>query len=98
MPPTTEFRWDVAKTRRFGVWRYKELLPLNDNIKPVTMGEGGTPLIRVERIARGEIYIKFEGSNPTGSFKDRGMTVGVTIAKYLKVEAVILASTGNTAA
>lgn len=73
-------------------------MPLNDNIKPVSMGEGGTPLIELTRVVRGHVYLKFEGANPTGSFKDRGMTVGVTIAKYLGVEGVIVASTGNTAA
>lgn len=62
------------------------------------MGEGGTPLIELARVASPRVYVKLEGSNPTGSFKDRGMTVGATIAKYSGAVAVAVASTGNTAA
>lgn len=98
MPNSTDFNWDIAKKRRFGVWRYRELLPLRNDIDPVTLCEGGTPLIKINRVINGDVFVKFEGSNPTGSFKDRGMTVGVTIAKSLSVEGVIVASTGNTAA
>jgi threonine synthase len=98
MPSKNNFSWDVARKRRFGVWRYRELLPLSNDVEPITMGEGGTPLISVNRIANRGVFVKFEGANPTGSFKDRGMTVGITIAKSLGVEGVIVASTGNTAA
>ncbi len=84
--------WSLFRTRRFGVWRYKELLP---RIKePVTLGEGGTPLVKIGK----KIWVKFEGANPTGSFKDRGMTVAVSLAKESGVKNVICASTGNTAA
>ncbi len=83
--------WALFRTRKFGVWRYKELLP---RVKPVSMGEGGTPLIGV----REGLWVKFEGSNPTGSFKDRGMTVAVSLAKEAGVKSVICASTGNTSA
>lgn len=98
MPSKNNFSWDVARKRRFGVWRYRELLPLSNDVEPITMGEGGTPLISVNRIVNRGVFVKFEGANPTGSFKDRGMTVGITIAKSLGVEGVIVASTGNTAA
>lgn len=100
MPSITNFDMRTARMRRFGVWRYRELLPLNDKVTPVTLNEGGTPLIPLTRSIDGtfRVYVKFEGSNPTGSFKDRGMTVGVTIAKNIGVEGVIVASTGNTAA
>lgn len=98
MPGAGGFSWEAARRRRPGVWRYHELLPLSEGVEPVTMGEGGTPLIRVGRASRGNVLVKFEGANPTGSFKDRGMTVGVTIAKHLSVEGVLVASTGNTAA
>jgi len=98
MPSKNNFSWDAARKRRFGVWRYRELLPLSNDVEPITMGEGGTPLISVNRIANRGVFVKFEGANPTGSFKDRGMTVGITIAKSLGVEGVIVASTGNTAA
>jgi threonine synthase len=98
MPSTTSFDWSIARKRRFGVWRYRELLPLSSDVEPVTMCEGGTPLIRISRVTSRNVFVKFEGGNPTGSFKDRGMTVGITIAKSLGVEGVIVASTGNTAA
>ncbi len=103
MPTTINFSMEAARTRRFGVWRYRELLPLDDGITPVSLGEGGTPLISLTRSLNIvnkaiNVYVKFEGSNPTGSFKDRGMTVGVTIAKNIGVEGIIVASTGNTAA
>jgi len=98
MPNTTDFDWSIARKRRFGVWRYKELLPLRNDIEPVTLHEGGTPLIKISKVAHENVYVKFEGANPTGSFKDRGMTVGITIAKSLGVKGVIVASTGNTAA
>ena len=82
------------------VWKYKALLPVN--IKPVTIGEGGTPLYRTERLGDGmgvrEMFVKHEGLNPTGSFKDRGMTVGVTKAIELGMKTVACASTGNTSA
>jgi threonine synthase len=97
-PVGSGFEWERVRARRFGVWRYRELLPLAEWVKPVSLGEGGTPLVRVERVAGPHVFVKFEGSNPTGSFKDRGMTVGVTIAKGLGVEGVVVASTGNTAA
>ncbi|MEM1525999.1 MAG: threonine synthase [Ignisphaera sp.] len=99
-----EFSWDKARRRRLGVWRYREFLPLRDDIEPVTLSEGGTPLIKTSNLYEKDVvkvsnvYIKFEGANPTGSFKDRGMTVGVTIAKNIGVEGVAVASTGNTAA
>ncbi|MCS7105064.1 MAG: threonine synthase [Thermofilaceae archaeon] len=99
-----DFSWERAKARRFGVWRYRELLPLRDDLRPVTLSEGGTPLIKVSNLYEKRVvntpntYVKFEGANPTGSFKDRGMTVGVTIAKSLSVDGVVVASTGNTAA
>ena len=97
-PVDSGFEWGRVRARRFGVWRYRELLPLAEWVKPVSLGEGGTPLVKVVRAAGPHVFVKFEGSNPTGSFKDRGMAVGVTIAKGLGVEGVVVASTGNTAA
>ena len=82
--------------------KYKEYLPINDNDKIISICEGNTPLIRainLEKILEGlEIYIKFEGLNPTGSFKDRGMTMAVTKAVNDGSKAIICASTGNTSA
>ncbi|MDK2795435.1 MAG: threonine synthase [Archaeoglobaceae archaeon] len=82
------------------VWKYRALLPVR--IEPVTLKEGGTPLYRLERLEKElgirRIYVKHEGLNPSGSFKDRGMTVGVTKAIELGRNAVACASTGNTSA
>ena len=84
------------------VWRYYPFLPFNDETSRITLNEGGTGLHRCERLAAflglKNIYIKNEGENPTGSFKDRGMTVGVSKALELGVSWVICASTGNTSA
>jgi threonine synthase len=85
-----------------GVWRYRELLPFADDIKPVTIQEGNTPLYRCDRLAKAmgitDLWVKHEGLNPSGSFKDRGMTIGVTKAVELAVKGVACASTGNTSA
>ncbi len=80
------------------LWRYRDRLP----VEPlVTLGEGDTPLIPAPRLSArtgAEVWLKLEGANPTGSFKDRGMTVAVSAAIREGAEAVICASTGNTAA
>jgi threonine synthase len=81
--------------------RYRDRLPLEEGDPVVSLNEGSTPLIEAPRLSeRLEVraYLKFEGANPTGSFKDRGMTVAVSRAKGRGAEAVICASTGNTAA
>lgn len=83
--------------------KYRDRLPVGAGTAPVTLGEGGTPLIRMQRllddvVADVDLYVKFEGLNPTGSFKDRGMTVAVTKAVEEGARAVICASTGNTSA
>lgn len=83
--------------------RYKEFLPVDDSTPVVTLNEGNTPLIKADNLAKkigvdAEIYLKFEGCNPTGSFKDRGMTMAVTKAKESGSGAIICASTGNTSA
>jgi threonine synthase len=80
------------------LWRYRDRLPVDPL---VTLGEGDTPLIPAPRISErvgADVWLKFEGANPTGSFKDRGMTVAVSAAIAEGAEAVVCASTGNTAA
>ena len=82
---------------------FREYLPVSDNTPVVTLNEGNTPLIKAENLAKkigvdADIYLKFEGCNPTGSFKDRGMTMAVTKAKEAGSGAIICASTGNTSA
>jgi threonine synthase len=81
--------------------RYRDRLSLEPGDPVVTLNEGSTPLIEAPRLSErigARAYFKFEGLNPTGSFKDRGMTVAVSRAKGRGAEAVICASTGNTAA
>jgi len=86
---------------------YKELLPVSEKTPIVTLYEGNTPLVKAVNIEHKlkkeygvelNIYLKYEGDNPTGSFKDRGMTVAISKAKENNAKAVICASTGNTSA
>jgi threonine synthase len=81
--------------------RFRDRLPLEPGDPVVSLNEGSTPLIEAPRLSErigARAYLKFEGANPTGSFKDRGMTVAVSRAKGRGAEAIICASTGNTAA
>jgi threonine synthase len=80
---------------------YRERLPVGDATPVVTLREGGTPLVRSEPLSAAtgcEVYLKFEGANPTGSFKDRGMTLALSKAMEAGSTAVVCASTGNTSA
>ena len=82
---------------------YKPWLPITEKTPIITLKEGATPLIEVrsisDRIGKGvKVYVKYDGLNPTGSFKDRGMTMAISKAKEAGCEAVICASTGNTSA
>lgn len=80
---------------------YKEFLPINDTTPLLTLHEGNTPLIRADRLSEQldlDIYLKFEGMNPTGSFKDRGMVMAVAKAMEEGSTTVMCASTGNTSA
>ena len=83
--------------------RYRSRLPISDDTKIISLGEGNTPLIKLENIPAdqgvdAEIFVKYEGLNPTGSFKDRGMCMAVTKAVEEGSKAIICASTGNTSA
>jgi threonine synthase len=82
---------------------YRDRLPVSDSTRIISIGEGNTPLIRLENIPGEigrdvELYVKYEGLNPTGSFKDRGMSMAVTRAVEEGCRAVLCASTGNTSA
>jgi threonine synthase len=80
---------------------YRDRLPLSPSTPVVTLGEGGTPLVRSEPLSAEtgcDVYLKYEGANPTGSFKDRGMTVAMSKAVEEGSKAVVCASTGNTSA
>ena len=88
------------------LWRgvieeYRERMPVSDQTPVVTLREGGTPLIHSESLSEAtgcEVHLKFDGANPTGSFKDRGMTLAISKAVEDGAQAVICASTGNTSA
>jgi len=81
--------------------RYRQYLPVTDKTPIVTFFEGNTPLLKAEHISRitgQNVYLKYDGANPTGSFKDRGMTMAISKAKEKGFKAVACASTGNTSA
>jgi len=83
--------------------KYRDRLPVHDDTRIISLGEGNTPLIRLHNVPKHlgkdvDIYVKYEGLNPTGSFKDRGMTMAVTKAVEEGSRAIICASTGNTSA
>ena len=88
------------------VWRgviaeYRDRLPVTDQTPVVSLAEGGTPLVPAQRVSEltgCEVHLKVEGANPTGSFKDRGMTMAISLAAQEGAKAVICASTGNTSA
>lgn len=87
------------------IYHYREYLPFSDEARIISLHEGNTPLVRADGLAdliapgKGlQLYLKYEGLNPTGSFKDRGMTVAITQAVLEGAQTVICASTGNTAA
>ena len=82
---------------------YRDRLPVNESTQIISLGEGNTPLIKLHNIPSlldkdVDIYVKYEGLNPTCSFKDRGMTMAVTKAVENGAKAIICASTGNTSA
>src|SRR5215468_5897215 len=95
---TSDLRWS-----RGVIERYREYLPVSSSTPIISLGEGNTPLIYCpqlsKRVGHGcDVFVKNEGVNPTGSFKDRGMTVAVSNALERGASALICASTGNTSA
>jgi threonine synthase len=90
------------ESRKGGLWKYFELMPIRNRSSIITLGEGNTALIKSKRLASEmglkNLYLKIETSNPSGSFKDRPICVGVSRAKEDKVETVAAASSGNAAA
>ena len=91
----------MARAWRGVVEEYRDRLPVNENTPVITLQEGGTPLLparRVSELTGCDVFLKVEGLNPTGSFKDRGMTMAITKAAEDGAKAVICASTGNTSA
>lgn len=95
-------QWErVLRDRPFTMWRYRELLPLRQDLHIVTMDEGGTPLLRAENLGlmlgRPRLYIKDERQNPTGSFKDRQASLAISVAREADLREMVVASTGNVA-
>jgi threonine synthase len=90
---------DRFASRPAGLWRWAELLPIDHLTRRIDLGEGGTPLLRVERLAArlglSEVWLKDEGRNPTGSFKARGMAAAVTRAQALGVTEFVVPTAGN---
>ncbi|MDA4111441.1 MAG: threonine synthase [Thaumarchaeota archaeon] len=100
--PAAPGRFNRRRGLRPGVWKYFDLIPLWSEEKIVSLAEGGTTLFDCRNLATifgiRSLFVKFEGLNPTGSFKDRGMTVGVSKAFELNYKSAMCASTGNTSA
>jgi threonine synthase len=93
---------ESLRSRPSSLWRYREVLPVEDHDSVVTFGEGWTPLLRADRLAETlqlklNLFIKDEGQNPTQSFKARGMTAAISMAKELGVKKVAVPSAGNAA-
>ncbi|MDR5711480.1 threonine synthase [Nesterenkonia flava] len=91
----------MAHQWRGVIREYADRLPVDESTRIITLGEGGTPLVHapaLSALVEGEVYLKVEGMNPTGSFKDRGMTMAITAAVNEGAKAVVCASTGNTSA
>ena len=89
---------ETLRAREKSLWRYREVLPLPPDVEPVSLGEGGTPLLRASRTCGTddiELWIKDESLNPTQSFKARGMSVAVSMAKYLGATKLAVPSAGN---
>jgi threonine synthase len=91
-------REDLA-AREKSLWRYREVLPLPPEVEPVSLGEGGTPLLRAERFGNAagvpNLWVKDEAQNPTQSFKARGMAVAVSMAKHLGATKLAVPTAGN---
>lgn len=91
----------MAQQWRGVIREYADRLPVTESTKVITLGEGGTPLVPARALSEltgCNVYVKVEGMNPTGSFKDRGMTMAITAAVEAGAKAVVCASTGNTSA
>src|SRR5438105_3664637 len=89
---------ETLRAREESLWRYRELLPMPKDAEPISLGEGGTPLLPAKKFAAGldvDLWIKDESLNPTQSFKARGMSVAVSMAKYLGATKLAVPSAGN---
>src|ERR1700704_5237367 len=93
------FKQSSLQGREKSLWRYREVLPLPANVEPVSLGEGGTPLLRAKKfgdaMGLANLWVKDEAQNPTQSFKARGMATAVTMAKHLGATKLAVPSAGN---
>src|SRR4029450_3798327 len=93
---------DSLGSRESSLWRYREVLPVEDKANVVSFGEGWTPLLNADKLAESlpiklDLFIKDEGQNPTQSFKARGMTAAISMAKEVGIRKVAVPSAGNAA-
>jgi threonine synthase len=89
---------ETLLARERSLWRYREVLPLPNDVEPVSLGEGGTPLLRASRLSgtdEVDLWVKDESLNPTQSFKARGMSVAVSMAKFLGATKLVVPTAGN---
>ncbi len=93
-----ELKKEDLKNREDTLWKYQELLPLNNPDSIVSLGENFTPLIPTPNLGQGKIYIKDEGRLPTGSFKARGLCMAISMAKEFKIKKVAIPTNGNAGA
>ena len=90
------FKQSSLREREKSLWRYRELLPLPQDAEPISLGEGGTPLLRAKAFSDDvDLWIKDESLNPTQSFKARGMSVAISMAKFLGAKKLAVPSAGN---
>ncbi len=90
------FKQSSLREREKSLWRYRELLPLPQDAEPISLGEGGTPLLRAKAFSDDvDLWIKDESLNPTQSFKARGMSVAISMAKFLGAKKLTVPSAGN---
>lgn len=94
---TANFHKSDIQDKEYSIWRYKKALPFRDDLNPVSLGEGWTPLLTTELDGR-QVFIKPEWMNPTGSFKDRGVSAVVSFLKMLGIPEVMDDSSGNAGA
>jgi threonine synthase len=98
LSPAVGMDWVTALgERQWSMWRYRELLPMREMARRVSLGEGGTPLVRLRGGRGPQVWVKQEAGNPTGSFKDRGLAMAVSRATELGAPGVELPSAGNAA-
>ena len=92
---------DVLKSRRNDMWKYEEILPIFDEHNIVSLGEGNTPLMKMNNLSKflkiDNLYVKDESNNPTGSFKARGLSAAISKAKEFGIEGIVMPSAGNAA-